>query len=781
MAIATLTPLVRYLQSVAPAEPDSALLARFATHGDEAAFAELVRRHGPVVFGVCRRVLRNVHAAEDAFQATFLLLAKKARSLRRPDLLANWLHGVAYRTAAKLRGRLWRQQAHEHAFDESAFVPPCEHDDIGPDLDAAIQNLPSKYRVPLVLCYLQGLTNAEAAERLGCPAKTVATRLARARHRLRSRLAAQGLTVAVSSVLVAATARNACALSAGAAVSSNLLTLVEGVQSAMMWQKVKMSAALVAVAVLIGAGVGRGVYVAGGQDAAGSAPSGPPLIDRNPAPAPQPPRAAADNRIPAFDVTAPEGRSKNFVVRGASAELCTEIANAAEQHRKVLAVAWLGKELPDWKAPCPIQVTVSPGGSASSTVFQFDKSFVVTGMTLNGTKERIMNSMLPHEVTHTVLADHFQRPLPRWADEGAAVLSETASDQDRHRQDVVQILKEGRAIRLAHLFGMTDYPSEVATLFAQGYSVTRFLVERKDRAGYLEFVKTGMRGGWDAAANRCYELADVAEMEKAWLDWLRREHNKPPAAKEEPLSQAVPIDALISVPKGLDVPPAGNGQAVLPPPEPAPLPPTPVAPVQTPPPAPATTDLPPPPATPPPPAPTVSPQPAPLQGPPAIPDPPYRPDNLTPQQTANGYTPVALPIHQPALTVVQASVDKEGLLVCKFPKSVHFQPSTNYVRDGSGSVRSVTSYVKTYTQEERGFRPEQVEVLDTEGKALDAKDWAKRLQKETPVILVQSGTIDVEILKLLKDGTLTVRFPPQAPLPVPPAPSQYTPPPAINR
>src|SRR5262245_9508906 len=167
MATATLAPLVNYLLAVGPLEPDAVLLSRFSRSGDESAFAELVHRHGPAVLGACRRIVRDGHTAEDAFQATFLLLARKAGAIRQPERLSSWLYGVACRTSMKLRSRLCRQQSREYPFDESVVIPPDEPDaDLGPELDAAIQQLPSKYRVPFVLCYLQGLTNAEAAVQL---------------------------------------------------------------------------------------------------------------------------------------------------------------------------------------------------------------------------------------------------------------------------------------------------------------------------------------------------------------------------------------------------------------------------------------------------------------------------------------------------------------------------------------------------------------------------------------------------------------------------------------
>src|SRR5205823_3540528 len=153
---------------------------------DEAAFAALVRRHGPMVLGVCRRVLRDAHDAEDAFQATFLLLARKAAALRQPDRLGPWLHGVAHRTALKAKAAGVRRRQRERPLDDLPAAGGGDDllwRDLRPVLDDAIGRLPAKYRVPVVLCYLEGRTNAEAARALGCPTGTVATRLARARQR----------------------------------------------------------------------------------------------------------------------------------------------------------------------------------------------------------------------------------------------------------------------------------------------------------------------------------------------------------------------------------------------------------------------------------------------------------------------------------------------------------------------------------------------------------------------------------------------------------------------
>ena len=171
---------------------DGELLELFSRWHDEDAFAELVRRHGPMVLGVCRRVLGDAHAAEDAFQATFLVLVRRAGSLGRPESLANWLHGVAYRTAKKAQVAAARRRGHERQVAAMAAADPTveiSRQEICAVLDEELQRLPEKYRAPLVLCYLEGKTNEQAARQLGWPSGSMSARLARGREMLRERLA----------------------------------------------------------------------------------------------------------------------------------------------------------------------------------------------------------------------------------------------------------------------------------------------------------------------------------------------------------------------------------------------------------------------------------------------------------------------------------------------------------------------------------------------------------------------------------------------------------------
>jgi RNA polymerase sigma factor (sigma-70 family) len=182
-----------------PSEPtDERLLHDYVTGQDAAAFAAIVRRHGAMVLGVCRRVLHHEHDAEDAFQATFVVLLHKARSLTRPKLLGNWLYGVAYRTALKARLAAVRRRQRERPIVNE---PPAKTaneavwNDLRPILDDELHRLPEKYRAPVVLCYLEGQTTQEAARTLGCPKGTVLSRLARARQQLRGRFSRRGLAL----------------------------------------------------------------------------------------------------------------------------------------------------------------------------------------------------------------------------------------------------------------------------------------------------------------------------------------------------------------------------------------------------------------------------------------------------------------------------------------------------------------------------------------------------------------------------------------------------------
>jgi RNA polymerase sigma factor (sigma-70 family) len=262
---------------------DAQLLQRFVNGRDETAFELLVWRHGPMALGVCRRILHHTHDAEDAFQATLLALARKARSIGKGGSVGSWLYKVAYRVALRARAQSLRRVRHEKQVAELPAVADARAADpawreLGPVLDEELNRLPEKYRAAVVLCYLEGLTNEEAARQLRWPPGTVKTRLARARELLGSRLTRRGLVlsagllsaasvsgaVPVRAALVSAAVRTAVLGIAGNGTAAGVIPaqvarLTEGVLRTMTMVKVKLIAAVLAAGLAV-AGAGALSY-----------------------------------------------------------------------------------------------------------------------------------------------------------------------------------------------------------------------------------------------------------------------------------------------------------------------------------------------------------------------------------------------------------------------------------------------------------------------------------------------------------------------------------------
>jgi RNA polymerase sigma factor (sigma-70 family) len=259
---------------------DGQLLTSFADLKDESAFAALVHRHGSMVFNVCHRVVRNHHDAEDAFQAAFLVLARKAASVRPKSMVANWLHGVALRTALKARAMRTRRQAREKQVAQvpevGAARQPEPWSDLQPVLDEELNRLPANYRLAVLLCDLEGKPIKAAAEQLGWPQGTLAGRLARARRLLARRLTQRGIVLSggalalllsekaasagVSLPLAASTVRAAIAITTGETaatlVTAQVKALMEGVLKGMILTKLKTLSAVLLLAGLIAFGGG---------------------------------------------------------------------------------------------------------------------------------------------------------------------------------------------------------------------------------------------------------------------------------------------------------------------------------------------------------------------------------------------------------------------------------------------------------------------------------------------------------------------------------------------
>jgi RNA polymerase sigma factor (sigma-70 family) len=337
MTTGHLTSFLRRLHRAAlsPDGPgDGQLLECFIARRDEAAFEALVRRHGPMVWGVCRRVLRNDADAEDAFQATFLVLTRKAAAVAHRAALGAWLYGVAHNTALKAKSMNDRRRVKERRSAEAPRPDAADEPwrDLLPLLDAELSRLPDKYRAPIVLCELEGRTLKEAARQIGCPPGTAASRLARGRALLARRLARHGpalsgdasasalflnaASAGAPAPLVACTVKAAASFAAGQAAtagmaSAKVVALTEGVLKVMLLNKLKWATVFL---LLLGVcGVGMGVFAC---------------------------RAGADERggrqLAARDAKPPASTD----ARGPAAEILKEAAEAARAVEDKQSKAW---------------------------------------------------------------------------------------------------------------------------------------------------------------------------------------------------------------------------------------------------------------------------------------------------------------------------------------------------------------------------------------------------------------------------------------------------------
>jgi hypothetical protein len=223
-------------------------------------------------------------------------------------------------------------------------------------------------------------------------------------------------------------------------------------------------------------------------------------------------------------------RTTNFYVEAPTPQIAQQIGVYAENYRRQKALEWLGQEMPNWPEPCPIKVKVTRGPAGGYTSFNFDwgRAVLRQEMNIEGSLDRLLASVLPHEVTHTVFAYYFRMPVPRWADEGGAVLSEDEYEKNDHDLRCRQILNTpGRGIPLRRLFALREYPGDMMALYAEGFSISDYLVRTRGKPAFLAFVAHGMNYGWDNAVQTYYRYNSVEELEQAWLTHLRNTRRQP--------------------------------------------------------------------------------------------------------------------------------------------------------------------------------------------------------------------------------------------------------------
>ncbi len=228
-------------------------------------------------------------------------------------------------------------------------------------------------------------------------------------------------------------------------------------------------------------------------------------------------------------------RTPNFIVNAPTPHIALRVGQWAEYYRKQKAIEWLGHEMPQWPQRCPLTVRVTMGGPSGATSFGFSTDGYGNGvvmsqrMQIQGPLDRLIASVLPHEITHTVFAYRFKQAVPRWADEGGSVLSEDDLERTRHNKIVRDILNNRQGIQMRRLFGLKEYPRNVIALYAQGYSIADYLVKLGGDNGkhrFLNFVGHGMSRGWDQAVWTYYRKQSVEHLERDWLNYLAKTRGK---------------------------------------------------------------------------------------------------------------------------------------------------------------------------------------------------------------------------------------------------------------
>jgi len=215
----------------------------------------------------------------------------------------------------------------------------------------------------------------------------------------------------------------------------------------------------------------------------------------------------------------------NFVVTNApTEEMAREFCEVAEAYRRDLAVLWVGEVMPDWSAKCPIRLKVGNYGASGDTTFTFNSGEVYGWvMNVQGTRERILDSVLPHEISHTIFASYFRRPLPRWLDEGAATSVEHISERSNYRRLLLGYVDPTvrRAIPFNRMVEMQEYPQDFYSLYSQSNSVAEFLIGQGGHRRFIVFAKDALDSNdWNAAAYKHYGYDNLGDLQVVWIRWV---------------------------------------------------------------------------------------------------------------------------------------------------------------------------------------------------------------------------------------------------------------------
>ena len=269
-------------------------------------------------------------------------------------------------------------------------------------------------------------------------------------------------------------------------------------------------------------------------------------------------------------LTGEQYETANFVVNAPCAESARTCAEAAEQYRSDLAILWLGKPLPDWSAKCPVQVHIGRDlGAGGTTSFIFENGEVFGWeMEIQGSHERILDSVLPHEITHMILASHFRKPIPRWLDEGMATSVEHQSEKENYRRMLRGFLQSStpRCLPLNRMVATKEYPDDAIPFYAQGFSLVEYLLERgkdlddSEHHRLVRFAGAAMQSGdWKSALQEHYHIPNLGDLQTSWVAWVGSE-----SQSLQPIAMVASIAPPILAPANIPV--AQTSAKPLPPP-----------------------------------------------------------------------------------------------------------------------------------------------------------------------------------------------------------------------
>lgn len=271
-------------------------------------------------------------------------------------------------------------------------------------------------------------------------------------------------------------------------------------------------------------------------------------------------------------VSAAKHQTNNFIVEASDPDFAAQVATTSESLRESITVALFDQKFPDWANRCTMRATISSSGAGGATSFAFEQGQVFGwSMTVQGSQQKILSTVLPHEIAHTIVASYFRKPLPRWCDEGLASYFEPPVEKQKHRIMFLNFLRSNRGISIQRLFSFTTYPSDVMPFYAESYVLVEFLIEKKGLKEFVSFMVDGMNNGqWESAIKSHYGYQSYMDLQNNFLKWVKEKES----SWKDGFSEVTPKEPSNAVVPAVETCPAGAEECPM-----VPVPPKPATPI----------------------------------------------------------------------------------------------------------------------------------------------------------------------------------------------------------